>query len=834
MTADKERRRLAAGSPTTAALGALRKLRHRSAGELYVRGSQAATAWMERIRLSVGAASLVARRADLRNGGSLAGGRFFASFDDPQATVDAVRRHWPDAADDVIAGANEVVAGRFNLLGGHGLSFGSPIDWHLDPVARIRMPLIHWSRIPLVDPAIVGDYELVWELNRHQHFLGLGQAYWLTGKEQYAETFVEHLEQWMAANPPTVGVNWASSLEVAFRSISWLWGLHFFRRAPALTTATVRRAIAFLELHARHIERYLSTYCSPNTKLTGEALGLVYIGTLLPQLKRAERWRQLGWRILTEQLARHVLSDGVYYERTSCYHRYTTDIYLHALLLAERNALPDRERFVPRVLGLLEHLLHLEQPDGSTPFIGDDDGGRLAPLAPRAANDFRDTLAVGGALFSRADLCRGRVAAAPEAAWLLGPEGVRRLLALAPSPSSTVAPSRAFPAGGYFVMRDGWTPDANHSVFDCGPQGADNCGHAHADALSLQITALGQPMIVDPGTFTYTASAAARDHFRGTGAHSTVIVDDTPASIPDGLFSWKQVANGSLHAWHSTDRFDFVEGSHEGYLRLSPAARHRRAVLFLKRDYWIVSDRVESDGPHHAMVRWQLAPGISASDNGPASAVSSGVGITLHNGKNGRAARLRIASFGSGGEYQRLASLVSPGYGQLADSLVLALPISRRHEPSVVTVLAPYGAAAWRPVIEEHPAERGVVLRVDPTPYVTDLLLIGASGARSTLAGAESDAAWAWVRRASAAGGGSEVLEFLIIGGTRLHIDGVVDVCVDGPAGGQGVHAFVAGRRTNGGWNLETQGESAVRIDVPAAAAPFGAADGVLAGVAMN
>ena len=34
-----------------------------------------------------------------------------------------------------------------------------------------------------------------------------------------------------------------------------------------------------------------------------------------------------------------------------------------------------------------------------------------------------------------------------------------------------------------------------------------NCGHAHADALAFELAIDGQAVFVDPGTFTYTASA---------------------------------------------------------------------------------------------------------------------------------------------------------------------------------------------------------------------------------------------------------------------------------------------------------------------------------------
>src|SRR5205085_12163391 len=146
-------------------------------------------------------------------------------------------------------------------------------------------------------------------------FATLGQAYWYTRNEHHAETFVAHLTGWMDANPPKLGINWASSLEVAFRAISWLWALHFFRQSPSLTADVFARTMKFLYLHARHLETYLSTYFSPNTHLTGEALGLFYLGTMLPEFHRAGRWRVLGWKILLEQLDRHVRPDGVYFEQ---------------------------------------------------------------------------------------------------------------------------------------------------------------------------------------------------------------------------------------------------------------------------------------------------------------------------------------------------------------------------------------------------------------------------------------------------------------------------------------------------------------------------------------
>src|SRR6185312_15904908 len=134
--------------------------------------------------------------------------------------------------------------------------------------------------------------------------VGLGQAYRLTGDEIHRETFVRVLRDWMQANPRGMGINWASSLEVALRLIAWAWALALFDELPPPLQAEL---LDLAGAHAAHIERYLSYYFAPNTHLTGEALGLLYAGLLLPEDRRARRWRERGMRILVDECERQVL-----------------------------------------------------------------------------------------------------------------------------------------------------------------------------------------------------------------------------------------------------------------------------------------------------------------------------------------------------------------------------------------------------------------------------------------------------------------------------------------------------------------------------------------------
>lgn len=147
---------------------------------------------------------------------------FFASFENRDETVLELKARWPHSAQRLIGKADRICDGKFDLLGFKELSFGNPVNWHLEPTTGKRIPLLHWSKLDYLDADVAGDKKIIWELNRHQYFSTLGQAYWLTRDERYARTFRNHLEAWMDSNPPKLGINWVSSLEVAFRSMSWL------------------------------------------------------------------------------------------------------------------------------------------------------------------------------------------------------------------------------------------------------------------------------------------------------------------------------------------------------------------------------------------------------------------------------------------------------------------------------------------------------------------------------------------------------------------------------------------------------------------------------------
>ena len=535
---------------------------------------------------------------------------FFPSFAERDKTLELFRRFFGEkSARFFIEKAERAVEGKFDLLGFLDLDFGAAVDWHYEPISGKRSPAKHWKQFDELDAEETGDKKIIWELNRHQHFFTLGIAYWLTEDETFAGTFARHLESWMEQNPPGKGVNWFSSLEIAFRSISWIWAFNFFKGSNSVTPEFFQKALKFLFLHGRHIEKYLSTYYSPNTHLTGEALGLYYLGTQFPFFRRAPHWRKAGEEILFAELDRQILPDGVYFEQATWYQRYTADFYTHFLILktlsSEKTSHQSEEKLDGKMRKIFDFLMYITRPDGTTPLIGDDDGGRNLPLSRARPDDFRGCLSSAAVLFERGDYKFVAAELAEETLWLLGLEGVLAFETLrAEKPKKA---SMGFEEGGYFVMRDGWEKTDNYLLIDGGGLGELNGGHAHADALAINLSIGGKTMLTDPGTYTYHESKELRDSFRSSQAHSTLAIDNRSSSEPGGKFSWQTKAQTTVKCWLSKDRFDFLEASHNGYERFSDSpAVHTRSVLFLKNDYFIMRDFVETSGRHDYQLNFQF------------------------------------------------------------------------------------------------------------------------------------------------------------------------------------------------------------------------------------
>jgi hypothetical protein len=158
--------------------------------------------------------------------------------------------------------------------------------------------------------------------------------------------------------------------------------------------------------------------------------------------------------------------------------------------------------------------------------------------------------------------------------------------------------SEAFTQGGYAVLRS----QDHQLIVDIGPIG--DYGHGHADLLSVQCSIFGERCLVDAGTYGYTAEPVWREYFRGTPAHNTITVDGANQAAPRGPFGWHTRPVVTLRDWQSNAAIDLVDAEHDAY----PGLTHRRRVIVLKPDVFVIVDDLVGEGDHAFELTFQFAP----------------------------------------------------------------------------------------------------------------------------------------------------------------------------------------------------------------------------------
>lgn len=491
--------------------------------------------------------------------------------------VDRIRG--TEFADGIVAIAEQILQHRFPLLG-CVVETGPKISWRRDYQRGIETGLDYFRRIPYLDVSRAGDHKIVWELNRHQHLVILAQAYLLTGRAAFLNELAAQLASWMDDNPFLRGINWASSLEAAFRALSWIWVLHLV--GEKLEPTIARRVRVALHQHGCFIENNLSIYFSPNTHLLGEAVALHALGRVFSH----SYWENAGARQVENEIQRQLHPDGSHFEQSSYYHVYALDMLIFHFIIART----DCDGALTR---MAEYLAALLGPAHTLPFLGDDDGGRFFhPYGER--NRFaRATLATCGVLLDRPEWIGDPRDILEQALWWLGPERM---------PASSGAPlphkSHLFSDTGIAVMICG----DRQVIVDGGPFGPGRAGHSHSDTLGVLVRAGEREILIDPGTYTYVGDSKWRDWFRGSSAHNTIQIDKRSQAMPMRPFWWADLPRVQVREWVTTAEHDFFDAA----CRYRDIV-HRRRVLWIKPDIVVIFDEVQgSPGEHLIEQFWHL------------------------------------------------------------------------------------------------------------------------------------------------------------------------------------------------------------------------------------
>jgi hypothetical protein len=473
--------------------------------------------------------------------------------------------------DQLLEVAERVVNHQFDLLGSGPTDLGEQIDWQRDFKSGRSWPLTHISRVTISYPDD-SDIKVPWELSRFQHLPVLAAAHRVTLERRWLDEIGAQLSDWITRNPVEFGANWACTMDVAIRAANWIAALVLIADEVP-DEPWFGAVLESLLLHGRFIRSHLEWAAVRGNHYLSDIVGLLAVAAVFREGPEGRDWAKFAARELAAELHHQVLDDGCDHEASIPYHRLVAELFICGMQAAEvlaPGSVGPGER--ARLDAMLQFTADYTRPDGLAPQIGDADDGRFLPLAD----------------YGRAD-----------------PRSHRHLFEQARRPHEPAEGHAAYPRGGYWVMR----ARGIYLIVRCGDAGLGS--HAHNDALSFELAYRTQALIIDPGSYVYTANPVERNRFRSTAFHSTLQVDgaeQNPIS-PEALFAMPDLRRAELLSWNpDVDRPSF-SGRHHGYESLpEPATHTRRVELDAAAGSLTITDSVRSAGAHRLEWTFPLSP----------------------------------------------------------------------------------------------------------------------------------------------------------------------------------------------------------------------------------
>jgi asparagine synthase (glutamine-hydrolysing) len=484
----------------------------------------------------------------------------------------------------VVNEAERLLRGELKYFAHEFIQTGFPPDWHKDPVSGKKLDSQkHWSEIS--DDGNV-DIKFIWEASRFGMVYPLVRAYASTRDEKYVEAFWKLIQSWAEANPPNTGPNWMDGQEAALRLMAWMFGFYAFIDSPSSNPERIAQFTVMVAAHAERIYKNIDYAISTSSNHTiSEAFGLWLVGLLFPELKDSEKYFALGRKLLDQEVAAQIFPDGSYSMHSLNYHRFILQIYLCAMRLGELNRFPFSESLKQRVRRSVDYLYQLIDPEtGQMPVYGSNDGALVLPLNNCDFTDYRPVLQLGSYLTKRTRLFESGAWDEP-LYWLYGPQALQAKVESSPQTSQSYAD------GGISVLRG----SQSKAVIRCTDF---RSRPSHADQLHVDLWWRGNNIACDAGTYLYSGEGVWRNGLAHTAVHNTVTVDHKDQMKMVSRFTWTNWSRGKILK-HGENLW---QGEHNGYKPVT----HKRTVMALDGDRWLVVDRLQDTQPHHYALHWLL------------------------------------------------------------------------------------------------------------------------------------------------------------------------------------------------------------------------------------
>jgi hypothetical protein len=440
------------------------------------------------------------------------------------------------------------------------------------------------------------DDEFGYSLNSHRYLNVLYFQYLADSETSHVKTFDKIIKDWIIQHPlpekgdsvylvldPALYLDYRDIGEVEWRTLEAgrrlgaVWPQLFYGFQDSEEFSAAARLLMLSSIHDQ-AEFLMKYHKRGHNWTTMEMNGLALAGLAFPEFRESERWANYALDVMAEEINRQVYPDGVQTEISTKTQWVALRRFESIADNFQKVGRDIADAYLERVEEMYNYLAYCMRPDGHQPLNNDSD-----------REDLRERIQIAADNYGRSD-------------WkYIATNGVQ-----GEKPDGLA--SVTFPWSGIQIMRSGWQKESHWAFFDFGPYGT---GHQHRDMLHLSVTAYGHDLLVDGGRFTHQDyfsfdPAIWRGYFRSTQSHNTILIDRNGQQA--GRLRAMEPTKEGIDYIHRP-AFDYATGSfRSGYKNTSGEVVHHRAVLYIRNQYWLVLDQIETDRPRELNVLWHYAP----------------------------------------------------------------------------------------------------------------------------------------------------------------------------------------------------------------------------------
>ena len=470
------------------------------------------------------------------------------------------------------------------LIFGKKFNYTDQTDWHLDIFSgktfqKTFSKTINIRKYPDLSA------KAVWEVNRLQFLTQIAIEFQKSRDLNDLKKFISIIQSWKKENPYLKGINWYSNIEVTLRLITWFlcWEIldadNLILKDKDFASFVNNDWLPTIYQHCVYSYNNPSKFSSSNNHLIAEYAGL-FIASVKWNFSSSKKWIAYSQKGLEKEILRQHSKNGVNKEEAAEYIQFITDFFLLAYIVGENSNHSFSKRYKNLLHKIFLYIFEILDSKGNFPKYGDEDDGKCFILDfDKDFNNFKSLLTSGTVLFKDAALKSKSNGYDLKNAILFGSKGQEIFESVEDTIVNTK--SKFYSEEGHFLIKKEHGNQEVYIHFDAAPLGfLSIAAHGHADALSFILNVDGQPVFIDPGTYTYHTEPEWRNYFVGTLAHNTVRINKENQATIAGSTLWLNHYKCTIIYTEQNDRKDIVKASHNGYKKLGII--HTREIVFDK------------------------------------------------------------------------------------------------------------------------------------------------------------------------------------------------------------------------------------------------------------